>query len=192
AYLVDTGGKLVTLFCPFTLEAFQVSRYSFEYHSIKEPLRPYRSAHMARYLRKQWEDAARHSWQRDYASCAVVMRLLGLEVPMNLVPEGVEVKVTGGKEADDALGLLKAVKRDGRRGQVLAFFLAGEGGARSIHEATAEMGITRSNLLSQCYLLQKDHGIGYTVAGDVVTVKLPSGCEDPFEPTVGALEADPL
>lgn len=180
-YVVDTGGKLVTLFDPFGLYAYQVSRHSCEYMSLEPARDPYRGPYMAALLRDKWEQAARHAWQRDYASCAVVLRLLGLEVPMNLVPEGTEVKVTGGKQADDALGLIKPVKRDGRRGQVLAFFLAGEGGARSIHEATAEMGVTRSNLLSQCYLLQKDHGIGYTVAGDVVTIQLPAGCDNPFD-----------
>jgi hypothetical protein len=183
-YVVDTGGKLVTLFDPYGLYAYQVSRLSSEYMSLKPTRDPYRGPHMARLLRDKWAQAARHAWQRDFASCAVVMRMLGLEVPMNLVPEGVEVKQTGGKEAGPE-GLKKPVKRDGRRGQVLAFFLAGEGGARSIHEATAEMGISRSNVLSQCYLLQKDHGIGYEVAGDVVTVRLPEGCVDPFgnEPT---------
>jgi len=180
AYVVDTGGKMVTLFCPFNLEAHQVSRQSSEYHSLSAPKGAYRSAHMAHFLREQWERAARQGWQKDYASCAVVMKMLGVEVPMGVTPEGAEAKSTGGKEAD-ALGLLKPVKRSGRRGQVLAFFLAGEAGARSVHEATAEMGITRSNLLSQCYLLQKDHGIGYEVAGDVVRVSLPDGCTDPFE-----------
>ena len=199
-YVVDTGGKLVTLFCPFTLSAYQVSRHSFEYDSLKPAKAPYRGPRMAQLLRDKWEQAARHAWQRDFASCAVVLRMLGLEVPMNLVPEGFEVKTTGGKDADDSLGLTKPVKRNGRRGQVLSFFLAGEGGARSIHEATAEFGISRSNLLSQCYLLQKDHGIGYTVAGDVVTVRLPTGCADPFgeepaeaqPPAAAEPEVDPL
>jgi len=44
----------------------------------------------------------------------------------------------------------------------------------------AEIEVSRKNLLSQLFLLQKDHGIGYTVTGDAVEVHLPEGCDDPF------------
>lgn len=180
-FVIDKGGKLVTLFCPYSFEAHQVPRISAEYVSLKAPFNgEFRlDWHKANLLAK-WKEASDNAWQRSFDVAAMVMKALGMEVPMLAVAAGVEAKPTGGKEAD-VLGLLKPVKRSGRRGQVLAFFMAGEAGARSIHEATAEFSITRSNLLSQLYLLQKDHGIGYEVRGDVAIVTLPAGCEDPFE-----------
>lgn len=179
AFVIDAGGPRVTLYCPYSMAAYQVSRESYEYQSARAP-DPFRAKWAAEMLHEKWAQAVRNGWQKDYSTCAIVLRELGLEVPQNLLPEGMEARASGGKEADDALGLTKPVKRDGRRGQVLAFFLAGEGHSRSIHEATAEMGITRSNLLSQAYLLQKDHGIGYEVAGDVLKIVLPAGCDNPF------------
>jgi hypothetical protein len=179
-FVIDKGGKLVTLFCPYSFEAHQVSRISAEYASLCRSPHEFRPDwHRANLLAK-WEEACQNSWQRSFDVAAMVMRALGVEVPMLAIAAGSETKSTGGKEAD-VLGLLKPVKRAGRRGEVLAFFMAGENGARSIHEATAEFSITRSNLLSQLYLLQKEHGIGYVVKGDVAIVTLPAGCTDPFE-----------
>lgn len=182
AFVVDKDptAKTVMLFCPFTYSGFQVTRHSFEYNSLKPCRDPFRRDWHERNMREKWLQAVENRWQRDFAQAAVVMKLLGMEVPLDTMPEGMEAKPTGGKEAD-ALGLLKPVKRKGRRGDVLAFFLAAEGFKRSLHEAMAEFGVTRSNLLSQLYLLQKDHGIGYALANDAATITLPAGCDDPFE-----------
>jgi hypothetical protein len=35
-------------------------------------------------------------------------------------------------------------------------------------------------LLSQMFMLRKDHNIGYAVDGDSATIQLPEGCVDPF------------
>ena len=71
------------------------------------------------------------------------------------------------------------MKRSSKRGKILEFFMPN---ARSIREAMAEFGHTRSNVLSHLFMLQKDHGVGYTLVGDAATVALPPGCTDPFEP----------
>lgn len=177
AFLIDKGGKLVTLFSPFSLDAYQVTRNSLEAAGM-EPSKFDRDAVVGHIL-KTWEMVANFGWMKKYDEAAMVLQLLGAEVPLRTAAEveGVAPEVRGGKEAD-ALGLLKPVKRSGRRGQVLAFFLQG---TRSAREAMAEFGVTRSNLLSQLYLLQKDHGIGYALVGDAVSVTLPAGCTDPWE-----------
>jgi hypothetical protein len=177
--LSQEGSRYVHVFCPFHMRAWQVSRDSLEYRSLRRAEQPIDRQRIVGIIHRNWADAARRLWQRDFDVAAMVLRALGAEVPVNALPEGTEAKTTGGKEAD-VLGLLKPVKRGGRRAEVLSFFLEGEGGKRSIHEATAKFGISRSNLLSQCYLLQKDHGIGYSVMGDAVQVTLPEGVTDPF------------
>ena len=89
----------------------------------------------------------------------------------------------------------KPVKRSGKRGKFLQWFLEGEG-SRSVREAMAEFGMSRSNALSYLYMLQKDHGIGYELVGDIATIKLPA-CESPFddghvvEGAASAPEAEP-
>lgn len=203
-FVIDKGAKLVTLFCPYTLEGFQVSRNSAEYTSlcmdtaykphltiqgrnVEDGFKPWtneRHDKLLDMILKAWDMAGRLSLpNKDYDTAAMVISMLGGEVPLRTVPEGTEPdKPRGGKEVDEVLGLLKPVKRSGRRGQVLAFFLAGP---RSIREAMAEFGVTRSNLLSQLYLLNKDHGIGYTLTGDAATITLPAGCTDPFEAEEG-------
>ena len=41
--------------------------------------------------------------------------------------------------------------------------------------------MTRSNALSYLYMLQKDHGIGYELVGDIASINLPNGCTNPFK-----------
>lgn len=178
ALIVDKGGKTVTIFAPYQLEAFPVHRHCYEYRGIKPARGEFDRAKVLESMYAGWDQACKFAYQKDFDTAAMVFRMLGAEVPVQTRPEGVEEKTRGGKEAD-VLGLLKPVKRDGRRGQVLSFFL---GGTRAVREAMAEFGVTRSNLLSQLYLLQKDHGIGYTLVGDACTITLPPGCTDPFEP----------
>lgn len=198
AFLIDKGGKLVTLFCPYTLEGFQVTRNCMELGSMSMDLK-YRPSdknpmvnvedgyqewtskrhdQLVGIILNNWAMAGRLSLpSKDFDTAAVVLQLMGAEVPLRVVPEGAEPdKPRGGKEAD-VLGLLKPVKRESKRGLVLAFFLPQP---RSIREAMAEFGYSRSNVLSHLFILQKDHGIGYELVGDAATIKLPAGCTDPF------------
>lgn len=198
AFLIDKGGKLVTLFCPYTLEGFQVTRNCMELGSMSMDLK-YRPSdknpmlsvedgylewtskrrdQLVDIILRNWDMAGRLSLpSKDFDTAAVVLQLMGAEVPLRVVPEGTEPdKPRGGKEAD-VLGLLKPVKRDSKRGIVLAFFLPQP---RSIREAMAEFGYSRSNVLSHLFILQKEHGIGYSLTGDAATISLPAGCTDPF------------
>lgn len=191
AFVLDKGGKQVTLFCPFTFRAFPVTKQSAEYNGMV-PQRFDAEGWQERFHRT-WDENVQRGWARDFDVAASVMRLLDIEVPLSTIrvdEETGEEKTRGGKETKKAL--TKPVKRDGRRGQVLSFFLAA-GGRRSILEAMAEMDVTRKNLLSQLFLLQKDHGIGYTITGDSAEVHLPEGVEDPFVEAVAVEEeVDPL
>lgn len=198
AFLIDKGGKLVTLFCPFTLESFQVTRGCGELASMSmdrrykpnpanpmlnvedgwQPWTKEREAKLLKIILDNWAMAGRLSLpSKDYDVAAMVINMLGGEVPLRVVAEGAEPdKPRGGKEAD-VLGLLKPVKKESKRGKVLEFFLPQP---RSIREAMAEFSTTRSNILSHLFILQKDHGIGYSLTGDAATIMLPAGCTDPF------------
>ncbi|UUV44815.1 hypothetical protein RCRUDOLPH_48 [Rhodobacter phage RcRudolph] len=198
AFLIDKGGKLVTLFCPFTLESFQVTRSCGELASMSmdrrykpsaknpmlneqdgwQPWSKEREAKLLKIVLDNWAMAGRLSLPgKDYDVAAMVINMLGGEVPLRVIAEGAEPdKPRGGKEAD-VLGLLKPVKRESKRGKVLEFFLPQP---RSIREAMAEFSTTRSNVLSHLFILQKDHGIGYTLTGDAASIQLPAGCTDPF------------
>lgn len=199
AILIDKGGKLVTLFCPYTLEAFQVTRNSLEVGSMAmdvryapnpkspmnniedgfQPWSPERQDRLLKRVISTWNMTGRLSLTagKDFDTAAVVINMMGGDVPLRVIAEGAEPdKSRGGKEAD-VLGLLKPVKPNSKRGLVLAFFLPQP---RSIREAMAEFGYSRSNVLSHLFILQKDHGIGYNLTGDAATILLPEGCTDPF------------
>lgn len=194
-FIMDKGGKTVTLFCPFTFTAYNVSKHSAEFNSLKA--QPFDLKwHKVNFPRK-WAEMVQFGWQRDFDSAAAIMRRFKMEVPLTttLTKDGEEEKTRGGKTVE--VKLTKPVKKNGRRGQVLVFFLDG-GGRRSILEAMAEIDVTRKNLLSQMFLLQKEHGIGYTITGDSIEVHLPEGCTNPYDdvevaPVVqGEPEFDPL
>jgi hypothetical protein len=180
--VIDRGTKLVTVLCPHQLESFQMARNCIEIVGMVPAKTPCDLDKLEQYLNYAWQQAGKYGWQRDFDTTAMVLQALGRPVPTRIVPEGAEPeKSRGGSQADDVLGLLKPVKRKGRRGEVLAFFLPEP---KSIREAMAVFGVTRSNLLSQLWLLNKEHGIGYELVGEMATVTLPAGCEDPFEPEV--------
>ena len=84
-------------------------------------------------------------------------------------------KERGGKPVAD--NLLKPVKRDGKRGKVLEWFMD-TGEARSVREAMAEFEASRSSVLSYLHNLNKDHGIGYVLVGDTALVSMPADVGD--------------
>lgn len=188
-FVYSEEGKASLLVCPYTLRAFWVSSRSAEFASLSEPtdgagsaldLTPERRRRITGRLLEKWEEHQKHGWQSDYDEVAIVLRSLNMEVPMIAINrDGTEdTRSRGGKPAADRL--LKPVKAAGKRGTFLRWFLDGEGNRRSVREAMAEFDMTRSNVLSYLYVLNKDSGVGYDLVGDAVTVTLPEGCKDPF------------
>lgn len=148
-------------------------------------------------------------WESDFELAERIMRAIGVPVPeteaewRRLAPgvwrdaedvgdyarnpdgaqglriggRGPKPKPSGGKAPEATGGLKKPVKRAGRKGEILAAVLGGQGSAAALEK---QFGISRSNLLSQLFLLRKEHNIGYTANGDAVAVQLPEGCDDPF------------
>lgn len=182
--------KMVTLFALNWFDSWQVGRGSFEYQSLVHPedfrlkqgllqTAEYEEAlgqRMRRVMPERWAEIMRHGWtQKDFDTAALIMRKLGLPVPLIERAPGEPDKVSGGKEVSRTLS--KPVKQSSRKGQVLAFFWPE---SKSIRECMAEMGITRSNVLSQLYLLQKDHGIGYELKNDAAVITMPDGCTSPW------------
>ncbi len=179
AFVLTTERGLTTLFCPQTLTAFQVSSRSAELGYSIEAKQDYHNDRVVKSMQDKWAQFQSFGWLRDYDVCANILRRLGAEVPEQLMKGGGEDnRVKGGKEVGKALE--KPVKRDGKRGKFLKWFLDA-GGSASVREAMAVFGMTRSNALSYLYMIQKDHGIGYTLVGDTATVQLPDGCINPFD-----------
>lgn len=141
-----------------------------------------RSTYAAHRLRG-WTDS-------DYATTERILRMLGSSAPdeaewRDLAPAARRSDHSAAAPASPAASArpeprtqkasaFKPVKLDSRKGQVLKFFA--DGGA-SAEKAQAELGIQRNNLLSQLFLLRKDHGVEYKVSGDSVQLVLPEGQE---------------
>lgn len=173
-FVLAQGGRRVRLFCPYTLQGYTVTSDSMEFRSLEMPKKRMRRTWMRELLYRQWAMFDRFGFQRDYDTAARVMKEMKWEVPIREVPEvdlsSPEVKKRG-KEA--AAALIKPVPRDGRRGEVLSWFMDSFE-PRSIREAMAEFSTTRSNILTVLYQLNKEHGIGYRLAGDAAEIELPA------------------
>ncbi len=175
--LLMRGEKRSTLFCPYSMTAFQVTNRSGEMHSLT-PTQPTTVAKLGELLLRNWNMSQRFGWQRDYDVAVLIFKLMGLPVPEQIMRGGEEdTRKRGGKEVRKAL--TKPVKADGKRGIFLKWFMDGNN-SRSIREAMAEFSMTRSNALSYLYMIQKDHGIGYSLQGDNATLTFPEGCTNPF------------
>ncbi|AKQ75806.1 hypothetical protein FDH82_gp16 [Roseobacter phage RDJL Phi 2] len=177
--VVVRGDKRSTIFCPFSMEAHTVPNGAGELTGAKEPRDPMPKARLIELIQNKWKECQSMGWSRDYDTAALVLRKLGGEVPVQTMKGGEEdTRKKGGK--DTASKLLKPVKRSSKRGKFLEWFLEA-GGSCSVREAMAEFGMSRSNALSYLYMIQKDHGIGYVLVGDIATVSLPDGCDNPFD-----------
>lgn len=175
--LVMRGEKRSTLYCPYSMTAFTVTNKSGEMNSLKKTQQTTPKA-VGDLLMRNWAMSQRFGWQKDFDVAVRIFRLLGLPVPEQLTRDGEEdTRQRGGKEV--AKALTKPVKIDGKRGIFLKWFMDGNN-SRSVRDAMAEFSMTRSNALSYLYMIQKDHGIGYSLQGDNATLTFPPGCTNPF------------
>jgi hypothetical protein len=182
------GEKKSLILCPYSLKAFWVSNKSAEIASLVDPregdgspldMTPAVRQRITGRILDKWAEFQQKGTQADYNEAAIILKGLGMEVPTTVVDKTGEAdtKSRGGKQATAIL--LKVVKESSKRGKFLQYFLDNDG-MRSVRETMAEFGMTRSNALSYLFTLNKDHGIGYDLVGDGVTVILPDGCTNPF------------
>lgn len=181
AFLIGKpDARNVTIFCPFTLEASTVPTDCGELRGC-EQLEPSVASmrRLVAMMREKWDSYQGFGFARSYDVAALVLKRLGEPVPADLLKGGeTDDRVRGGKSVGGEL--LKPVKRAGKRGKFLEWFLAG-GEPRSILEGMAELSMGRSNVLSYLFMLNKDHGLGYSLVGGRVEIHLPDGCSDPFD-----------
>jgi hypothetical protein len=192
--IVEEPGDRLLLFCPYSFQSYRVGRDSYEASSLQrcglhtDLGADDGQAYLREMLPRKWAEVVRHGEGKpDWKLAERVLSMLGVSPPTaeqiaRATPAyapAVRAKTPGAaKPAGKPAGAFKPVKRSGRKGEVLAAILAGETSAAAL---TAQFGITRSNLLSQLFLLRKDHGIGYTAQGDVIALQMPEGVEDPFD-----------
>lgn len=176
--------KRVTLFCPYTLEAYQVTPGAREVaHQKAYPLTEALITKLATIIDRNWKMYAGFGHQKAYDVAALVLTRLGKAVPNHMSPalQNLEydednVPNRHGKPVGEKLE--RPVSRTSKRGQVCEFFLTSEGG--SIREAMAKFDMSRSGVLTHLHGLNKDHGLGYVLQGDIATIMLPPGCDNPL------------
>jgi len=178
------AAKRVTIFCPYTLSAYQVRFTAREVAQQKAyPLTPELIDKLEAIIGRNWKMYAGLGFQKAYDVAALVLTRLGKSVPNHMSPklenlEYDEENVPNRHGKPVAGSLLRPVNASSKRGQVCGFFM--EDGAGSIREAMAKFDMSRSGVLTHLHGLHKDHGLGYVLQGDMVTLMLPQGCTDPM------------
>jgi hypothetical protein len=175
--VVLLGPDRSTIFCPYTFWSADVPNRCAEIMYAKPAeLRPDK---LVKRIYENWELWKRHKAQVDYDVAALVLTQLGASVPITeaaIVDDTQERKSRGGKAM--VTEALKPVKRGSKRGIVLEFFLGK--GPRSLREAMATLSMSRNNVLTHLFILNKEHGIAYSLSGDAARVEVPEGY-DPFK-----------
>lgn len=191
AFMLEASpeAKTVTLFHPGTMRSWSVPRDCYEMRSFQGRFEGFPLDRFKDNLPRLYAEYRRRGdASAAFEVCARVIEAIGAKVPTeaemgDLKPlERGPVAVSHAPVAPKAEKVdkpFKPVKKDGRRGEVLQFFLDRKMHG-SIDEAMKQFKITRSNLLSQLFLLRKEHGIGYAVSGDQASIQLPVGVSDPF------------
>lgn len=186
----DAPGQPREVLCMWTFRSYRIVPGSHEWKSMHGSLYVETDAEKAEWLRdhlgRKWIELAKATERAgvpDFDAAARAMRLLGMEPPSEAEvaaapgPKAVTRAVSQAPRPEPKTpkaSAFKPVKADSRKGQVLKFFTDG---GTSADAAMAQLGIQRNNLLSQLFLLRKDHGIEYRVAGDVVQLTVPEGQE---------------
>jgi hypothetical protein len=81
---------------------------------------------------------------------------------------------SGGKPA--APRLRRQLKSFSKRAAFLRWFMDDPDG-RSVGAAMATFQMTRPNVMAYWTALNRDHGIGYSLSGNTITVELPDRCD---------------
>jgi hypothetical protein len=135
------GSKHSTIFCPYTLQSFRVPKNCAELEGAREP-KEFRREFVVSLVTKHFEEGQRLGLQgMDLDTSALILKTLGAPVPtrtLNSLGEDASTKERGGKEAEKKL--LKPVKRKGKRGDFLAWFIEGKC-SRPVREAMAQFGM---------------------------------------------------
>lgn len=176
--------KRVTVFCPYSLNAYQVRVTAREVsHQKAYPLTVNLINKLETIINKNWKMYLDFGYQRAYDVAALVLTKLGRPVPAHVPPkikdfeyDHLNVPTRRGKPAADCL--LQPVNGSSKMGQICAFFL--RDGLNSIHEAMAKFDVTRSGILTHLYNIHKNHGIGYVLKGDTAVLLLPNNCSNPI------------
>lgn len=124
-------------------------------------------------LINRWEQRCHLNIGGDFDTAALILTRLKGKVP-TFRSKRVEERVAkdgekkrGGKPV--AKKLLKPLPEKGKRFDVLEHFKA----EKTIREAMATFGMSRSTVLTHLYRLNKDHGVGYELTGEKAKLTIP-------------------
>jgi len=96
--LVLSGEKRSTIFCPYTFSAYTVSNACLEIATASEP-KAFDLDRLYTMIKDKWKTMQEFGWQRDYDTCALILKRLGLEVPKQIMTGGGEDnRKKGGKD----------------------------------------------------------------------------------------------
>jgi hypothetical protein len=186
--VLSSHGATMELFCPFSFRSYTIGKDSYEATSMSGAawdgmcafgsFRDSGQMYFQDLLPRKWIEHSRCETPKvNWDVAKRVMNLLNIRIPS--ATQIAEVKINRRKPKADAEPAtddgFKLVKRSGRKGEILQAYLDG---VTSIDALVKQFEITRSNLLSQLFLLRKDHGIGYTISGDNIVLDIPRA--DPF------------
>lgn len=163
----------ISIFCPYSMRHFLVSRKSQEFAtSIPDDLR---KQWFIELMKRKWAMHEKLKLPADFEMASYFMIALGGTPPEIIRDPEMEQKGVGGKPA--ANKLIKYIKDGTKKSDIFKFFW--EPG-RTVGAAEAEFKTTRSNILSHLFCLNRDHGVGYELRGDTVKLLLTIDGEFPI------------
>lgn len=173
-FIID-GKKQSTIFCPYTFQAFAVDNNCVELSTSKEPMSPFDKEAASAQLKAKWAYYQNKGVRKDYAECAKIMLLLGNEVPKDTSTAAArEIRcVEPGPE------LLKPFNLNSKRGKFVKFFLDKKEGG-SLFQVMAELSVSRASVSTYLCLIQKEHGLGFSLSNGILKIMLPEKCKQLF------------
>lgn len=165
ALLIDISQKnRRIILCPYTLETFNVPENCAEIQLSEPSDIPFER--IVKQIKNKWKELHASGEQRQFDIIANALKQLGSEVPdLSYIVKRVRKNVVKkdsspkGKPMGDSF---RSIKSPSIRANIALEFRK----RTSIHAAMAKFNMTRSNVLSHLFCIQKYHGFGYTLYED--------------------------
>jgi hypothetical protein len=164
--LVDDQDPYQFILHPQYLTTHKVSMTAGELKDVPE--RELNEAYWIDHIEKKLQYALGQDLEIDYQMVALFLSILkGEKVEVVKKPE-TSKKKKGGKPLNAEA--FKPVRMGSKRGEVAHFFI---NEIRSVEDAERELGMSRNNVLTHLFSLNKYHGLGYIVNGGMVELLTP-------------------
>ncbi len=180
AFIIQERAGLKRIFEPIHFNSWLVADNALEITMSREPFAKITGQLLIDKMFRCWENLTRFKFQADFLTASKILEAMGQTPPITAVtipqPElqadGETMAMPKGKGKAMAPAIMKPVKRNSKRGKFLEYIMDA-GNSCATPALMSHFNMSRSNVLSYLFVMNKDSGIGYALSSNTVFIQIP-------------------